>query len=364
MTYTSDTMQMVLAIAVTLYYLGIFFIWGTNITRICNVKQENRLSHTMIAGFLLYYLAFECVALPMKIQGASVTALSRIWFVIVGILTLLSILIHGRYMVKMLLEWGETLRGRGKYVGMFWGLTLLLFLIMVSITPVTMGVQDDSYYLADVMTSISTDSIQQYDYATGALRGGYDLMYFIPMYPMHSAVIYKLTSLHPLVENKWCSVFGVLLISNLIYAQLSLKVCKGNEKKSMQLLALMMFFRFNYVLWGKAASTFFFYRISEGKGILANVILPALILFFWEAMEKEKRFGWLAVELVILSAFSISMSSMFLVSVSLGCLMVAGFAVKRKLRLVLPYAACTAPCVALVVVYEALVRGIITIPLV
>lgn len=364
MTYTSDTMQMILAIAVTLYYLCIFFIWGMNITRICKVRQETRPAHALITGFLLYYLIFECVALPMKIRGFSVTVLSRVWLVIVVVVTLLSILLHGQYMAGMLVDLKKSLRKRGRYVGVFWALTILIFLMIVTVTPVNMGVQDDSYYMADGMTSIATDTIQQYDYSTGALRSSYDLMYFIPMYPLHGAVVYKLTSLHPVIENKWCAVFMVLFISNLIYVQLSLKVCRGDEKRSMQLLALTTFFRFNYVLWGKAASTFFFYRISEGKGILANVILPVLLLFFWEAMEKEKRFGWLTVELVILSAFSISMSSMFLVSVSLGCLMIAGFAVKRELRLVLPYVAYTVPCVGLVIVYEALAQGIITIPLV
>ncbi len=363
MTYTSDIVQMILAIAVILYYLFIFFVWGTNLTRICKVKQENKIAHTLIAGFLLYYLVFECVALPMKIRGVSVTSLSWIWLAVVGVLTLLSIFIHRRYMIKMLAEWGKFFEDRVKYIGTFWGMTLLLFMLMVTVTPVTMGVQDDSYYIADVTTSIVTDTIQQYDYSLGSLQSSFYPMYFIPMYPMHGAVIYKLTLLHPIIENKWCCVFIALLLSNLIYAQLSLKVCKGNEKKSTQLLVLLMFFRFNYILWGKAASTFFFFRISEGKGILANIILPALLLFFWEAMEKEKRFGWLVVELVILSAFSISMSSMFLVSVSLGCLMVSGFAVKRDFKLVLPYAACTVPCIGLVIVYEALIRGIIALPI-
>ena len=363
MVYTSDLIQIMLALAVGIYYLCIFFIWGSVLTRFCKIQLEKCFSHALIIGYLAYYLLFECVALPMKIYGCSVTRLSQVWLGIIVVLTLAAILLNGQYIGRLFAVWRKEFPVKRKYIGIFGGLTLLIFLIIITVTPVTMGVQDDSYYIANVMTSLVTDSIQQYDYATGALLSGYDLAYFIPMYPIHGAVICRLTSLHPMVENKWCSVFLVLLISNLIYRELSLRVCRGDERKSLQLFALMMFFRFNYVLWGKAASTFFFFRISEGKGILANLILPALILFFWEAMEKEIRFGWLTVELVILGAFSISMSSMFLVSVSLGCLMLAGLAGKKDLRLLIPYTACALPCVGLVVVYEMMIRGIITIPI-
>lgn len=355
--------QIVLAIVVTILYLIIFLIWGTNITRLCGTEKKIEIVHALLFGYFMYYLAFECVAIAMKILGLSVTFLTQVWIIVVTIVTIFSALANSRFMIQSVKQWMEEFSKKKGYYLVFSVLTIFIFVLIVSITPVTMGVQDDSYYIADVMTSIFTDTIQQYDFATGVQLSSYDLSYFIPMYPMHGAVVYKLTSLHPVVENKWCSAFVVLLLSNLVYWNLSRKVYRNNEKRAMQLLGLMMFFRFNYVLWGKAAATFFFYRISEGKGILANLILPALILFFWEAMEKERRFGWLPVELVILAAFSISMSSMFLVSVSLGCLMVAGFVTKRQAKLLIPYSVCTFSCICMVAVYEALVRGIITVPI-
>ncbi|MCI8375964.1 MAG: hypothetical protein HFI29_11105 [Lachnospiraceae bacterium] len=361
MVFTDAKTQMILAILYFAYQIFAFFILGSNVTRFCSARRIQSIATALIIGYFIYYTLFECVALPMKIRGNSLYELAVTWSVVVGGVLIISVLLNEDYLKDSFRLLKQGVCSDKRFFGAFAVLILINFVLMVSLTAETMGVQDDSYYIADATTSLFTNTIQQYDYYSGQRITQHAAMYFIPMYPVHGAVVGKLLHLHPIIENKWCSVLSVLILSQLSYYLLAQKLLKGKKKKSLQLLYLMTFFHINYVLWGKASGTFFYYRLSEGKGILSNLIIPALILFFWEANESREKARWCALESVILGSVSICMSSLFLLPVAYAGLM-AGAALKEKSLKKSPiFLMLLTPSLCALVVYQMMLRGMIVI---
>lgn len=363
MIFTSDLFQLTLAFVYFIYELLAFFVLGSNITRYWEQNNARTALLTVIVGYFTYYILFECLALPLKIVGSSLSFLAVSWIVIIFVLLGLSIFFNKKYLRELVHQLLKELKNNKKCVYCFCGLTLLLFIMILSITPVTMGVQDDSYYIADVMTSLFTDTIQQYDYIKGSLLNRYEQSYFIPMYPIHGAVVGWLIHLHPIIENKWCNVLIVLILTNLVYYFLALKLLKNDKKKSIYVLLLMTFFSLNYNLWGNSSGTFFFYRISEGKGILSNLILPAIFLFYWEASEIKKRSAWGALEIVICAGISICMSSVFVMPFLIVGLFGTAFIITKEKIHLLKCIEVLAPCVIAFAFFVLLEKGIINIPI-
>lgn len=362
MIFMDEKGQIIIAVIYTVYQMGIFFVLGTNLTKYMSFRGES-IAIAPVIGYFIYYTLFEVTALPMKIMGNTLAELSYVWSMITTCILLISIIKNIEYFKKVLSLSKRFIKyDRVVFIKML-VLILVNFIIILSITPQTMGVQDDSYYIADAVTTLYTNKIQQYNYVTGDKLSQYIITYFIPMYPIHGAVIGKLLNLHPIIENKWCSVFIVIILNIIVYYLLAKKLYKGDQKKSICLLYIMEFFHINYVLWGKSSGTFFYFRISEGKGILSNLVLPALILCFWEANESKKAVKWLALEAVILGGLSICMSSAFLIPVALAGLMAGVIFKEKNIKKVIFFSVLLIPCICVLIVYEILVRGWLSVPI-
>lgn len=359
MVFTDAKTQMILAILYFAYQIFAFFILGSNVTRFCSARRIQSIATALIIGYFIYYTLFECLALPMKIRGNSLFELAIVWLVVIACMLAVSILINRGYLKESLYSLKQEVRSHKRFFAAFAILILINFVLMVSLTPETMGVQDDSYYIADASASLFTNTIQQYDSYSGQQITQHAAAHFIPMYPIHGAVVGKLLHLHPIIENKWCSILMVLILSQLTYYLLAQKLMKGEKKKSLQLLYLMTFFHINYVLWGKASGTFFYYRLSEGKGILSNLILPALILFFWEANESREKARWCALESVILGSVSICMSSLFLLPVAYAGLMAGVVAKEKSLKKLPIFLILLTPSLCALVMYQMMLKGMI-----
>ena len=350
--------QLPIAIAVAMFYVGSFLILGSCCTRKLN-RKEGEIPLAIICGMFLYFLLFEMLALPMKIQGQSLTTLAYSWETIIIILDCALLCLNGKYLIGQI----QSMIEREKSNQYFWlGLLLLLVIQMAyiyGVTPKYMGVRDDYYYIGDVATSLYKDSIQQYDYITGQKMTTFYYGYFFPMYPMQGAVICRLTGLHPAVENKISAVFVSFCICNLVYYQFARELFK-ERKKVLGLLAVIALLNFNLQANGVTAAIFYYYRASEGKGILCNIILPFIIYLFYRIQRDSDNWeNWGMLFLTIISSYTIVMSAMFLVPVCLTGLFVSLILSKKKWKYCIHMAACMLPCILFLVGYELMAKSYI-----
>lgn len=353
-------MQIILAVGVTIIYFFCFFLMGLPYMYALE-KNNFSIPLTTIIGMLTYFLIFEAIALPMKIFGIPLHILAFTWLVILIILGVGLFVHYYAYIRRGFKCWTGAKRDDRHFL--FWLIVLIgiqLFIILIN-TPVYMGVRDDSYYIADITTSLYKDSIQQYDHISGQKMAHFNRSYFLPMYPMQSAVICYLTGLHPIIENKWCSLLVMLVISNMVYYEMAKQVFPNKDKKRIFLLLFFCFvINYNIQSYGVTTGIFYFYRLSEGKGILGNILLPGLVYFFSRIVKDDDNIvNWIMMFILIVSSFSIAMSSMFLVPVSLTGLFGSFLFVKRKWKTCLPIGICMLPCIGVLIFYVLMTKGYI-----
>lgn len=360
----NNTVQLALAFGAVIYYFLAFFLFGVCITRHLKDKLFS-VSLTLVVGMLMYFLLFETMALPMKIKGQPLHVLGNAWFSTAAVLMVLSLVLNGKFLWRTGKSWWKRKRKEKGFLIGFVLLILVQYVLILSLSPVYMGVRDDYYYIGDVTTSVYKDSIQQYCHYNGRKLERFDPSYFIPMYPMHSAALCKLTGLHPIIENKWASLFVMLVLCNMVYYLLGRMVYSRDWKKLLILLAVIAAIFFQLQSNGLTVGIFYYYRLSEGKGVLGNLILPGIILFFARIVkDSDSYWNWVLLLLAVMSGYTIAMSSMFLIPVSLGCLFLAFLVGKRTGRYLIHMGICVIPCIVVLVVYQLSLKGVIPLPIV
>ena len=104
----------------------------------------------------------------------------------------------------------------------------------------------------------------------------------------HSAVICKMTGLHPIIEAR--TVLGAifLIFQTLIIWEFAKALAPSNKKK------MMVFFAVGCAIKHIEIGSYFlpeyyaFFRSFEGKGMVMNVCVPFLLLMLWKMYDKPQ----------------------------------------------------------------------------
>ena len=144
-----------------------------------------------------------------------------------------------------------------------------------------------------------------------------------------------------------------------MYYQFARELFK-ERKKVLGLLAVIALLNFNLQANGVTAAIFYYYRASEGKGNLCNIILPFIIYLFYRIQRDSDNWeNWGMLFLTIISSYTIVMSAMFLVPVCLTGLFVSLILSKKKWKYCIHMAACMLPCILFLVGYELMAKSYI-----
>lgn len=348
------------AILLAAYYFLCFFLLGSSLLRFLKMKFSAALA--LVTGGLSYYIFFNLVALPMKLLFCPLSLLTRAWcgLVIVGMMILI---VFGRKALGAnLQEMKEQIeKTPGFYLCLFL-LFLVQYIYIGCITPTTAGVTDDRYYIGDVMTSLYTNTIQQYDYLSGGLTGGkleyLDTYYLLQMYPIHMAVVSQVTGLHPLIENKWVLTGIWLLLIDGVYLLWGEFLFRENKKKILSFLLIVTWCAYAMRLVTESLGQHLIYRMAEGKNVLANFIVPFLFYLFARIVKNGgNRKNWFLVFWTVLGSYSLVMSSLFILPLVLGSFYACYIVIGKRWKHLVPAAICYLPCVAVLVIYVLEISG-------
>lgn len=344
----------ILSILLIPMFLGIFFLVGSLVT--CRFqKEEFSVIYTTLIGFFLYFLLFQCIALPMKLLLQPLSLLSVTWLAVLTSVVLISLVVNRK-------SWRKALRHR-KTSGFRAAAVILTVGILIQIIFIINNIQygsiaDASYYIGDTARSVATNTIEQYDQYTGLKRSSLSAIYVLLTYTAHNSVISYSTGIHALVI--WRELMGslVIVLSNLVVYQIARSVLKKNERLS--LIAWGFWFAvmfFTYSIY--SPSGFLFYRAFEGKTILAVVIIPMMILQMIRSIYSrfENRHFWEAV-IVDLGAIPFCMSSMMLLPVVLTIFYIPSMIAFRKKKALWQYLILTGICLAELICYLLFSKGI------
>lgn len=284
--------------------------------------QKSNWRRAWLYGYLLFFALFQVLAIPLTFFHQPFSLLVCLYGGGVVLLSVIGFFVRK----KELLQWVRDLPSQRP--GWYGVAALLLIAFQTAVVVLGTHVDlDDSFFVATANTTVTTNTIFQYDAYTGDPYLSFPARYVLAPYQIWIAFISRAVQMHPAAVAH--TVLPAALIP-LAYAAFSLigEVLLGQEKKKKEkyLLFLAVIIMSSYYSF-YTQGTFLLVRIWQGKAVLAAILLPAV---FWLCMrlmvEKKERCGWFLLVCAMLA--SLMTSSM---GILLPVLVVAVFALKYGL---------------------------------
>lgn len=282
-------------------------------------RQHRSVGATYIAGFLTILAVFQVITVPIVILH------DRGFRLVVPLFSILTIFLG---MVGVFMTWRnyrkEPFIWERKKFDFLWLFALLLigFQMFMAFTLTSFD-GDDAYYVVQSVLADETDTLYRILPYTG-LSTSLDLRHSLAVFPIWIAYIARMSGVHATIVAHTVLPLVLIPITYLLYLQIGKKICKREPHK----LPIFMIFISIMQIFGNVSiytgSTFFLTRTWQGKSLLANVVLPAIVwlilgIFDNENYEKENRVGfWVLLVITNFVAALSSTASVFLVAMLIG----------------------------------------------
>lgn len=312
---------------------------------------------SVAVGYFGYFALFECIAFPMKIFHGSLTLLAAAWAAVAAAIALLALWClrsrekNKKHMISAV--WGEH---------SFW-----IFAVLVCVGLQCLMVvfyqdysADSAYYVGEATTAVYTDTLSRYNPYSGFLLETFNPRYVFSCYPLHNAVICRISGIHPLIQAKTIMAAVNVIVGNMIYYQIGKALFQEKAKAADAVVCLICLIQlFSNTIY--TAGTFFFTRIYEGKAILANLV-AGMILYCCIRLyqDVEDRKIWLLLFVCNLASIAFSQSAMFFpAAAAAGTLPFILY--RRKLKQIGWLMFSVIPNLVLIVGYFLMKTGVITL---
>lgn len=299
---------------------------------------------TVVTGTIAMIAVFYVLVMPMLFLKLPLHVLIISWSILMASICLFSLFANR----KQYKEFFRNNFKQRKSLSLF-AIFILLLIMAQAFFLVTYQHEDsdDAFFVASASTALTTDSIFQYDPYTGLPMETYPARYVMSPFPIFIAVLSKLVLIHPTIIAHTILPAVLIPFSYVIFAILSKKLFPDRPN------AVLYFLLFLCVLniFGNTSvytnSTFLLLRIWQGKAILANIVLPAILYFSLRTMPGKKRFGeWMMLFACALSACLVSSTGIILAPIMIASLGLVFAFHNRKICTFVYSIACCTPCIA------------------
>ena len=356
-------MQVVLCICILLLSILVYGVLGRAFCIKCRFHPVG--PEVVCIGFFLYFAVFQVVAEVMILTGQRLHVLGRTWL---GLLALLA----GAAAVIVFQEGKRVRTGRARAASVVRirpsGIVRLLAALMVAAvfcecaSAVLMQRNigwDFAYYIGNMTTSVATDTMYVYDGSSGWMRSHLELRYALSSFYMNTAWISQMTGISALVLQKY--VMGILcvLLTNAVVYSFAMEVFHRDLKKTAVLVTLTVVLTIFWDVYDTTAQ-FLMLRNYEAKAYCANVVMPMVCYLLYRIWQdsKDKR-NWMELFLTAFASVAVSMSSVVLVPVLIGIMLLAHLVIERQWDAATIRCGifCMMPNVCYLLVYFASTRG-------
>lgn len=322
------------------------------------VKYMNSFQRTpammYLCGWFVSFSVFELVSVPFIVLERSFTEVVIVYSIIIAILLGVSVW-FGREVIRQQFIWRlwkKRFLEMSNWTRFGWLVVILLIVAqMVHAVIFEYYDGDDSYYVAQAVMTNTFDTMYVRDNYTGYIYP-LDIRHALSPTPVYIAWMSRISGIHPTIISH--SVLSVvwLLLMYCVYGQLGKRLlAKNKEWQPLFLIFLAIWFLFgNISLY--TSETFMMTRTWQGKGLMAGIVLPALLLSLIYLADKKPKLGsWLLFISVILSAvFATSVAFMLIPTVVGLAAVLIGWQKKSAKTVLLMGAGCL-PCIFLAFVY-------------
>ncbi|HKM21836.1 MAG: hypothetical protein GX567_17880 [Clostridia bacterium] len=309
---------------------------------------------TVIIGFFLYYSLFFFFCVPMMLRFQTLTSMSYLWLGVVVFVVLLSGILNGSRWYYKIKEIGAKVKAEPVF---FVGFVLLCLIQVILVVNAYNFTLDATYYVGNVAASVQTDTMNIYDPYTGMWQDHFEMRYFFATYSMNDAVMCRLTGLHALVQTKTIMTATIIILIQLLYYKIAQALFDGNRKSELLMLFFMTVANFAFISL-YTPSNFLLTRTFEGKAIVGNLVLVAIVYLYMMLLQKHQSFQiWMMLFLICFGATTISSSANMLVPATLSVLLIPLVFIKKDWKIIPKYIICMLPGLIMALTYVAYVKG-------
>lgn len=365
---------MLLAGAALVIQMFLFLCLGSILLK-ARGRQEYSLSRAALLGYFAYFGVFEIICLACEVTLLPLRTLALIMAVIAA-----AAIGFGLFLGYQ--SWTEamnSLRYRLKLHG-FW-VILVLAALAVSVLIVLMYTDssaDSGWYVGTATTALETNTIGRFDPSTGERILKFKARYALSCYPYHNAVISSLVKGLPVIvqARSVMSVINVIMSFIAVY-ELGLVLFPDHEdrggkirsirrrpgsysRRRADLFVLIVFVLNVFSSTIYMPGIFLFTRSFEGKALIANVVIPAVLAVcvgMWREIAEDpmRTLFWVMAAGVCFSASSLMALILAFTAI------VPLIAIRGKWNRVLPFLGGCLPVILWVVVYYMMQHGMIVL---
>ena len=329
------------------------FLLGMVPVKVMNSFQKTP-AMAYLCGWFVSFSVFELVSVPFILLERSFTEVVIVYSIVIAVILVISAF-WGKDMVKQFLSWT---RWKKELLDMpLWTRIGWIVLILMIGAQMFAAVYyeyydgDDAYYIAQSVMADTFDTMYVRDNYTGYLYD-LDIRHALSPTPIYIAWMSRISGIHSAMIAHSVLAPVWLFLMYCVYSQIGKRLlAKNKDWQPLFLIFLSVWFFFGKVSL-YTAETFVMTRTWQGKGLMAGVILPTLLLcLIYLADKRPQKGSWILLVMVVLSsAFATSVSFMLVPTVVGIAAVLIGWQ-KRSAKTVLLMGACCIPCIVLALCY-------------
>ncbi len=306
--------QVILAVLITIAYLLTYYIFGAAVSKL--LKLENKPIIQILYGMFVYGILFFVYVIPLKWKLVPLTTIGRIWFILMAVVCLVLIIVCRKYMLEGLKSWMADIKEH-KLSAVLVSIYTVIFMVYIEFFERIYYGYIQPTFIGMVSTSVFRNELMTYHSVTGLPLEVFPKERVLSTVYDHSAMVCKMTGLHPMVETRSVLVGLFILTHVMVIWEMAKYFGKGNEKKS--LIAFFVYFALRNIM---SLSTilpggFTMFRTFETKGFITNVPIAMLLLILWRMYDNPDERGVIWKSLFIIwggmtYSFALMISAPFL----------------------------------------------------
>ncbi len=310
-------------------------------------KEDPDVFRAYFNGLFFELALFEVLSVPMVFLKASLHTLTYTW-VLLSVLIALVLIFRARGVSSLTGKIKSTVSHPVSFlksrVTPYLVLALILILLQAAVAALGEHIDDDdAFFVASAETSVTTDTLMEYDPYTGAeYTSGPPARYVFSAWRLLYAALSLLTGMHSALIAHLVLPGLIILFAYLIYALIAQELFSKEEREKRDLFLFIV--ALVLMTGGYAAhslGTMLITRGWQGKVIMGTIIQPALFYACHKSMgDKEGRSAWILQFLIVTASCMFSSISVILSTIPVLAYALY-YAVKKRNWRYLPYSVLT-----------------------
>lgn len=346
---------MMKAVFLLCFYMYIYYIVGFGVKKL--VGDTSKKDGFVVIGMFTYFVIFFVFVLPMKFLQVKLSHISWMWVVLIILLT-----------TGILFKNYKEIHRNIRYKWSCWSEDRIIYILTIGLVALQLfcvekhGIVgspwDASFYIGEVSTALHDNMLGVSSAYTGIHAEYFDWIYMLETYLAHSAVMCKFFNVAPLIEVRTVMTAIVIILFNLVVREIGKELFEENREKLFIFWCTIVYIWFMTTMYTPGG--FLLNRTFECKTILANIVLPALFLFFLRLYKNKgnEKADWIYLFLVICGSYTFSLSAMFIVPVALVGYFPIILLKNRSRKVLSRMIVCLLPCVLILLYYLLMSRGV------